>query len=109
MDARWVIDVVPYVGTVEDDYGNETASWAAKPVKRSVYGWAPAGTNESTASRQTVTADLELYAPSGFTLDPRDRVRILGRTYEVAGDVEDFDHGPFGYSPGVRVNLRRFS
>jgi hypothetical protein len=22
MEARWVIDVLPYVGTLEDDYGN---------------------------------------------------------------------------------------
>jgi hypothetical protein len=108
MEARWLIDVLPYVGTVEDDYGNTVDAWATVPKRKHVYGWAPAGTNESTASRQTVTADLELFAPSGFTLDPRDHVRILGQTYEVQGVVEDFDHGPFGFSPGVRVNLRRF-
>jgi hypothetical protein len=104
----WTVDVVPYVGTVEDEYGNTTDAWAAIPVAAPVFGWAPAGTNENNASRHTVTADLELFAPSGFTVDPRDHIRILGKTYEVQGDVEDFDHGPFGYSPGVRVNLRRF-
>lgn len=108
MDARWVIDVLPYVGTAEDEYGNTVDAWETTPVKRSVFGWAPAGTNEETASRQTVTADLQLFAPSGFTLDPRDHVRILGQTYQVEGIVEDYDHGPFGYTPGCRVNLRRF-
>lgn len=108
MEARWSVDVLPYVGTVENAYGNTTDAWATEPVVKRVYGWAPAGTNEATASRQTVTADLELYAPSDFTLDPRDRVRVMGRTYEVQGEVEDFDHGPFGFTPGVRVNLRRF-
>jgi hypothetical protein len=108
MEARWVIDVLPYVGSAEDEFGNPTTTWATTPVRRSVYGWAPAGTNEATASRQTVTADIVLYAPSEFTLDPRDRVRLLGQTYEVQGDVESFDHGPFGYTPGVRVNLRRY-
>lgn len=104
----WTVDVLPYVGTAEDAYGNETPTWATTPVVRSVYGWAPAGTNESNASRHTVTADLELYGPSDFTVDPRDHVRILGMTYEVQGDVESYDYGPFGFTPGVRVNLRRF-
>ena len=108
MQTPWSVDVVPYIGTVENEYGNTVDAWATIPVPTPVYGWAPAGTNESTASRQTVTADLELYAPSDFVVDPRDRIRILGKTYEVQGDVEDFDHGPFGFTPGVRVNLRRF-
>lgn len=105
----WTVDVLPYVGTVENEFGNTVDVWATVPVVEPVFGWAPAGTNESTASRQTVTADVELLAPSVFTLDPRDHVRILGQTYEVQGVVESFDYGPFGYTPGVRVNLRRFS
>jgi hypothetical protein len=28
--------------------------------------------------------------------------------YEVQGLVEDYNHGPFGFTPGGRVNLRRF-
>jgi hypothetical protein len=108
MEARWVIDVLPYVGTLEDDYGNRIDAWATTPVRKSVYGWSPAGTNETNASRHTVTADLELLVPPDFTLDSRDRVRILGVTYEVQGLVEDYNHGPFGFTPGGRVNLRRF-
>lgn len=108
MDALWPVDVLPYVGEAEDSHGNPVDTWATVPVRRFVYGWAPAGTNEDNASRHTVVSDLELFAPPEFTLDPRDRVRILGQTYEVQGGVEDFNHGPFGYAPGVRVNLRRF-
>lgn len=108
MDTPWTVDVLPYIGSVEDAFGNTTDAWAAVPTPAPVYGWAPAGTNETNASRHTVTADLEVFAPAGFTLDPRDHVRIDGRTYEVQGEVEDFNHGPFGYTPGVRVNLRRF-
>jgi hypothetical protein len=106
--TRWTVDVVPYIGTVEDAYGNIVDAWDVTARTERVYGWAPAGTNESNASRHTVTADLELFAPPGFTLDSRDHVRVLGKTYEVEGDVEDYDHGPFGYTPGIRVNLRRF-
>lgn len=105
----WAVDVLAYVGTVENEYGNVTPAWATVPESKPVYGWAPAGTNENNASRHTVTADLELFAPPEFTLDPRDHVRIDGLTYEVQGAVEDFNHGPFGFAPGVRVNLRRFA
>jgi hypothetical protein len=105
----WTVDVLPYVGTTEDAYGNETPTWATTPVTRSVYGWGPAGLNETTASRDTVTADLELLAPSDFYVGPKDHVRVLGQTYEVQGGVESYDFGPFGFTPGVRVNLRRFA
>lgn len=110
MDAVWTVDVVPYVGTVEDEYGNTTDAWAAIPVPTPVYGWAPAGMNETTASRDTVTSDVQVYAPSDFPrVGPKDRIRILGQTYEVQGGVESFDYGPFGFKPGVRINLRRFA
>ena len=113
MDARWTIDVLAYNGTTEKEYGNEVPSWQTLPVQKRVYCWAPAGTNESTASRQTVTADLVVYVPPEFTLDPRDHVRILGQTYEVQGIVEDYNHGPFAhgpdaFTPGGTVSLRRF-
>ena len=108
MNTPWTVDVLPYIGEVENEYGNTVDAWSDTPRQEQVYCWAPAGTNESNASRHTVTADLELLAPPSFMVDPRDRVRILGKTYEVQGDVEDFNHGPFGYAPGVRVNLRRF-
>jgi hypothetical protein len=109
VDTPWTVHVLPYIGTVENNFGNTVDAWATEPVPKAVYGWAPAGTNESSASRHTVVSDLELFAPSDFMIDSKDRVRILGKTYEVQGEVEDFDHGPFGYRPGVRVNLKRFS
>lgn len=104
----WTVEVLPFLAGSEDDQGNPVDSWATSGTTQAVYGWAPAGTNESNASRHTVTADVELFAPSDFSCGPRDRVKVDGRVYEVEGDVEDFDHGPFGFQPGVRVNLRRF-
>lgn len=109
MQANHTVDVLAYIGTVENEYGNVTPAWATIPDVRPVYGWASASTNETTASRETVTADVELYAPSDFYVDPKDHVRILGQTYEVQGGVESFDYGPFDFKPGVRVNLRRFA
>ena len=98
--------MVPYVGTVEDDYGNETPSYG-QPRTRYVYGWGPGGDIEVNGFRQTVTADLVVYAPPGFPVGSRDRVRVLDVDYDVEGLPQDFNHGPFGYEPGVTVNLRR--
>lgn len=102
----WVVTVLPYTGGEPDDYGNATATYG-DGLLFSVYGWAPVGADEVTTGRDVAAADLALYAPSGFRCNPRDRVRIDGLTYEVTGPMEDYGRGPFGFSPGVRVNLRR--
>lgn len=106
MEARWPVEVLPYLGTLDDEYGNEQPSFAP-PEERYVFGWAPAGGVEVNTFRHAVTADLSVYAPADFTVRPKDRMRVDGKTYDVQGDVEDYNHGPFGYAPGVVVNLSR--
>jgi hypothetical protein len=100
LTATQTVDVLPYIGTVENEYGNTVDAWATQPT---------VSLNETTASRDTVTADVELFAPTGFYVGPKDHIRLDGQTYEVQGGVESFDHGPFNFHPGVRVNLRRFA
>lgn len=89
-----------------DDYGNPIPG---EPIEdeQAVYGWAPAGTSEFDDRQEQVTHDLDLYAPPGFRVTAADRVRVVGDVYEVEGRVQDFNHGPFGFTPGVRVKLRR--
>lgn len=106
MEARWEVQVLPYVGTTPDDYGNEVASFAP-PVTRYVYGWSPAGGVEVNTFRHAVAADLAVYAPNDLDVRPRYRMVVDGKTYDVQGEVEDYNHGPFGYAPGVVVNLTR--
>ena len=106
MQATQTVEVIPYETTGLDSYGNPVEGYGA-PVETLVYGWAPGGSQELTGWQSQVTADLALYAPADFTVGSRDRVRVLGETYDVEGVVEDFNHGPFGWAPGVRVNLRR--
>ncbi len=106
MFTPWTVQVLPRIAAVDDAYGNATDSWGPARTEP-VYGWAPAGTTEVNGSRHAVSADLQVFAPSGFSCSPRDRMVVDGRTYDVQGEVEDFDHGPFGYQPGGQVNLRR--
>lgn len=106
MRTPHTVHVLPYVGTTENEYGNEVPTWGA-PVAHRVYGWAPAGSVEVNGYRQTVTADLSLYAPHDFPVAAKDHVRVAGQTYDVEGLPDDFSHGPFGFAPGVVVNLKR--
>lgn len=74
---------------------------------REVYGWAPPTTREARSEGTVVQdVDLEIYAPT-FPVDHRDQFRVLGKTYDVEGDPGDYDHGPFGYTPGMVVRLSR--
>ena len=105
--APYVVEVLPYSADAEtDDYGNPVEGYG-DPVEAAVYGWAPGGSQELTGWQSQVTADLSLYAPSGFPATHRDRVRVDGVVYDVTGVPEDFNHGPFGFAPGIRVNLTR--
>jgi hypothetical protein len=58
------------------------------------------------AGVESVVVTLELFAPARPVGD-RDRFVVNGATYEVVGDPEDYDHGPFGFAPGMVVNLTR--
>jgi hypothetical protein len=104
----WTVDVLHYETGAEDEYGNDVEAWSA-PDTQPVHGWGPAGSVEQGGWQRQVVADLQLYAPAGFRVGPHDRVVVDGRTFEVEGDVEDYTKGPFGFRPGLRVNLRKVS
>lgn len=103
----WTVDVLhPLEG--QDEYGNDLDGHDyANPDTQRVYGWSPAGTSEQGGWRTQVTADLQVYAPPGFRCGPQDLVVVDGVRYHVEGDLEDYTHGPFGWTPGVRVNLSK--
>lgn len=89
-----------------DSHGNPVDEWAAA-VDRAVYGYAPPATRaESEPGGTQVISHLEVYAPA-FSVDHRDRFVVGGVTYEVAGEIGDWDKGPFGYAPGQVIGLKR--
>ena len=52
----------------------------------------------------------QLAVPPDFPATAYDLVDIPGDgQYEVDGEPEDYCHGPFGFRPGLVVNLRKVS
>lgn len=108
MNTPYEVDVLHLVEGI-DDYGNDlTYHDEDNPDTQPVFGWYPGTTEEVEGRRSTVVADRRLLAPDGFRCGPQDRVRFPdGQVFTVEGEIEDFTRGPFGWRPGVRVNLRR--
>lgn len=88
--------------------GGRRDAWA-EPATVLIYGWAPSGMEqEIDGMRRPVAWDVDVYAPAGVEGSPRAKwILNDGRTYEQVGHAEDFTHGPFGFAPGVRINLKR--
>lgn len=109
----WTIRVHEAIDGTKDAHGNPRRTYVPRAELDPVYGWAPPSTGRNTepfeANRNAIQADLEVYTPTTFTCKPTDRVEVDGLMYEVVGRVEDFNHGPFGFAPGNRVSLKRFT
>lgn len=105
---------LPYLGTVENDLGNEVPDWGPE-VTVPVIGWGapettepgPSNSVDGTASQARQMIDIVLYVPPGFQSSGLDRFRLDGMLFEAFGAVQQYDHNPFGWSPGGVVNLRR--
>lgn len=79
------------------------------PRQRGVYGWrnksTVVGRTPQTAER--VISEVYLLTPEGDWAHG-DIVALPGRgRWRVHGDVEDFNTGPFGFTPGYRVTLQK--
>lgn len=102
----WVVQHEALTTTGEDSLGEPVEGYA-DAVDVPVYGWAPPSADGEIRDLGTgVKRDLDLYSPTAFTA-PRDRVLIAGVPYEAVGWPEDYNHGPFGWAPGYRINLNR--
>ncbi|WNG95286.1 hypothetical protein [Mycobacterium sp. ITM-2016-00318] len=91
-------------------YGSETAVYT--PPKDSpgtaakVYGWSVASSFEPRPDDLVVT-DVDLFAPADFPAGAYDVIDLPDGQYEVIGQSQDYNHGPFRFTPGVLVHLRR--
>ena len=92
----------------KDAHGNPVETWATPGVSEPAYAWAPPSADREPfdANRTPVVRDLDVYMPASAA-KPKDRMTVGGVLYSVVGHPEDFNHGPFGFAPGVRVSLLR--
>lgn len=106
--ARLKVLTHKWAGVGEDAHGNEIEAWDS-PVEQLAYGWStPNSTEPKTVGENRVVVQVELLTPEGFEIGPRDKVSLPGQgELMVIGFPEDFNNGPFGFRPGLVVNLRR--
>lgn len=105
--AKTRVEHEVFVSGAEDSHGNARDEWA-DPVERFVYGIAPKTADEPFESgRDAAVVTHEVYAPYGFPLGPRDRLRHDGVLFEVEGEPKRWENGPYsGVQPGSVFELR---
>ena len=103
----WTVVIVTTASSGDfDDYGNPVTTETR--TNWPVYGWAPGGSTELTGWSSQTTADLAVYGPPPpVDIPSTAQLEVNGLVYDVKGVPQDFDHGPFGFAPGVRVPLER--
>ena len=101
-----------YTAGVEDDHGNPGEATYSPGLDEpgtptAVIFIAPGGSSEPNVVR--VEHDLEIGLPPDATVGaPQDVVDVPGvGRFDVVGYPDDYTLGPFGFTPGKIVKLRR--
>lgn len=109
----FTVGVHTHTETIQLDEYNEIVS-AYVPARGAtgtpcqVYGWStPLSTEPAVAGHDRVVVDVQLMVPPGFPAGPYDVIDLPDGEYQVIGQPEDFNHGPFGWQPGTVLNLRK--
>lgn len=107
-----------YTPGQEDEHGN-TVPGHLPPVAVPCVWWTPSSTEPQAGGVNTdrVVADLVIVVDSAVAVDSRDFFTFAEHTqpdpdgsagrvpvrFDVEGLPKDYDHGPWGFSPGRRV------
>ena len=87
----------------KDILGNEV--WVDEVREILVYGWSvPQSSEPKLAGHTQRVVTVEMLAPVG-EFSEFDAVKLPDREdkLEVIGEPENYEHGPFGWSPGIEV------
>jgi hypothetical protein len=107
LPTPFTIGVKRYADGAVDRHNNPTKTWLTA-VDVEVYGIAPTSSDEPfEAGRNAVVTGLTVLAPVGTVIGPKDRVVIDSEEYEVDGEIADWSKGPFSWSPGIEIKLKR--
>lgn len=105
----WEVVRHPIVPGGDDGLGNEEPEYGLPETQR-VQGYYMPSVYEQLGqyvSREIV--DVLMFVPPDFVCTPRDRYEIPGQSgkFEVIGHARDYTKGPFGFKPGMLVELKR--
>jgi len=110
--TRFTVGLHTYSAGAGDDYNPSTPVYTpakiAAGVSARVYGWAPVSSAEpKVVGHDRVVVEMELLVPPNFAVAPQDLIDLDDGQYEVIGWPEDYTKGPFGFTPGKVINLRK--
>src|SRR5699024_1951858 len=106
--APFTVQTEEHYLTEPNRIGERESAWHP-PVDQKVYGWDPPGPEEEifSASRDAVIHDLNVYVPPGFVFGDQDYMTIQGERFRAVGGLRDYNHGPFGFTPGLVARVKR--
>jgi len=98
-----------YSSTGDDGYGNPVESWATAVdvAAYAVYPGVPGEDYEPGRIASLIPMFVLGTATALGSVKARDRMVWGGEEFEVDGEPENYNYGPFGFEPGVRVRLMR--
>ena len=100
---------VTHIASIDTDtldlHGNPFHRWD-EPEVRKVFGWYQSSSSESSEQgANRVATTLVVLSP--WPAAVKDQIAIDGVTYEVVGESQDWNHGPFAFEPGYQFSVRR--
>lgn len=90
-----------------DEMGNPQPTYAAEVDVAVTAIYATSVDELPDNARESNRTYLSVLLPSGSGFTRRDVAVVDGLEFEVRGDLESFSRGPYGNTPGDRLNLSR--
>lgn len=89
--------------TGQDAHGNDVTTWTETDIDNCVL--APRATFEDVQGRDMAIFGLTLYTPPGYDMQPADRIRVTGKTYEIDGPRADWYNPLTAGQGGIQVSI----
>lgn len=109
LPTPYAIMRTPRISGAKDALGVPVVTYGP-PVATPVHGWSPPlvdTENGDPGRADMVSRFLDVYAPVGTPGGPLDRWSVEGVIYEQVGYPSDYTHGPWQWSAGLRIRLKR--